>query len=405
MQTRADGEQPRHRRIPGTRRSESRADAGPLSARARGACSQRTGVVNNGLCGDSQDTRRRDHLNQCGFKYQQRGDDNRAMNTAADFWRSVGETFVDRTPELSLALAEHATTGRPLIDILVVRGLVSAHDLEAALFTFDQEEEEEEEEEDPGTVPAARTVVPLDEAREGHALRRGHANSSQLDPARDKDRAQSLQEDSIQRYSDTRVCSASSSHFPLDGLLDRVGAATDRLEETRARLHALDQREQETLARWQAARSEIAEPDGELAALLAQLEEKKQKWAEAREVARSELGRAAKLEAEAAVLVSDVGQSARALADLIASHPELPPGARRDRHTEPDPSPDAAPASEEGVVYLVPRVGTWALIERSAPVPTPGDVVALDDHQFVVTRITRSPLPFDRRPCVILGNR
>jgi len=60
------------------------------------------------------------------------------------------------------------------------------------------------------------------------------------------------------------------------------------------------------------------------------------------------------------------------------------------------------PAYEDGVVYMLPRTGTYALVERQGPVPTLGELVELDGNQFLVTRVGRSPLPFDSRACVFL---
>ncbi len=64
-----------------------------------------------------------------------------------------------------------------------------------------------------------------------------------------------------------------------------------------------------------------------------------------------------------------------------------------------------APAVTEplpGLVYLFPRAGEYELLEREGAAPAPGQVVELEGESFVVSRVGRSPLPFDRRSCVYL---
>jgi hypothetical protein len=60
------------------------------------------------------------------------------------------------------------------------------------------------------------------------------------------------------------------------------------------------------------------------------------------------------------------------------------------------------PEAKPGAVYLFPRAGEYELVEREGETPNPGEQVELEGESFVVARVGRSPLPFDRRSCVYL---
>jgi hypothetical protein len=60
------------------------------------------------------------------------------------------------------------------------------------------------------------------------------------------------------------------------------------------------------------------------------------------------------------------------------------------------------PEAEPGIVYLFPRAGEYELVERAGSTPAPGEQVELEGESFVVARVGRSPLPYDRRSCVYL---
>ncbi len=68
---------------------------------------------------------------------------------------------------------------------------------------------------------------------------------------------------------------------------------------------------------------------------------------------------------------------------------------------------ETAMPSEAGVGYLlfVPAPSGYQLAERTGSVPAPGDVLEFDDWEgrYVVSRVIRSPLPDDMRPCVYLA--
>jgi hypothetical protein len=63
--------------------------------------------------------------------------------------------------------------------------------------------------------------------------------------------------------------------------------------------------------------------------------------------------------------------------------------------------------SEEGEGYLLftPLPSGYQLVERTGSVPAQGDVLELDERKgrYVVSRVIRSPLPDDTRPCVYLA--
>jgi hypothetical protein len=68
----------------------------------------------------------------------------------------------------------------------------------------------------------------------------------------------------------------------------------------------------------------------------------------------------------------------------------------------PAESVPAEPEAQPGLVYLFPRAGEYELVEREGVTPAPGELVELEGESFVVARVSRSPLPFDRRSCVYL---
>ena len=65
----------------------------------------------------------------------------------------------------------------------------------------------------------------------------------------------------------------------------------------------------------------------------------------------------------------------------------------------------ASPEWNGGYLVFVPGPTGYQLVERTGSVPAQGDVVELDDEiaRYVVSRVIRSPLPADARPCVYLA--
>jgi hypothetical protein len=79
--------------------------------------------------------------------------------------------------------------------------------------------------------------------------------------------------------------------------------------------------------------------------------------------------------------------------------------ARLDR-LEENEEERAVPSGATGsYVLFVPAPSGYQLVERSGSVPAPGDVLALEEGKgrYVVSRVIRSPLPDDTRPCVNLA--
>jgi hypothetical protein len=62
----------------------------------------------------------------------------------------------------------------------------------------------------------------------------------------------------------------------------------------------------------------------------------------------------------------------------------------------------AVEEAKPGLVYLFPRAGEYELVERDGATPAPGELVEVEGESFVVARVGRSPLPYDRRSCVYL---
>ena len=58
-----------------------------------------------------------------------------------------------------------------------------------------------------------------------------------------------------------------------------------------------------------------------------------------------------------------------------------------------------------GHVEYAPFPEGYRLIASDEPSPRPGDVVDVEGHSFLVTRVGRSPLPADARPCAFLARR
>jgi hypothetical protein len=81
-------------------------------------------------------------------------------------------------------------------------------------------------------------------------------------------------------------------------------------------------------------------------------------------------------------------------------------GARLDAVTAPpsesesEPEPEPEPVAP-GHVLLLSTTEGYRLVERDGPPPAPGGLVAHDGRDYGVLGRGRSPLPGDRRPCVL----
>jgi hypothetical protein len=52
---------------------------------------------------------------------------------------------------------------------------------------------------------------------------------------------------------------------------------------------------------------------------------------------------------------------------------------------------------------FVPAPGGYELVEATGAPPLPGASVTIDDRRYTVEGARRTPLPFDRRPCIVLA--
>jgi chromosome segregation ATPase len=84
-------------------------------------------------------------------------------------------------------------------------------------------------------------------------------------------------------------------------------------------------------------------------------------------------------------------QLAEALGELSSFHPEAP--AARE---------EADASSEDGFVCFLPSVTGYQLIHINGPMPDAGDAIDLNQARYLVAKVGRSPLPFDRRRCAYL---
>jgi hypothetical protein len=78
---------------------------------------------------------------------------------------------------------------------------------------------------------------------------------------------------------------------------------------------------------------------------------------------------------------------------------------------DPDPAPELrAPGQSPGASTVVSHLlyvadGGYRIVERPGDAQPVGALVELDGTRYLVTRVGRSPLPGDRRPCVYLESR
>ena len=154
------------------------------------------------------------------------------------------------------------------------------------------------------------------------------------------------------------------------------------------------------MATWEEARREAERYGGQLAELQAHLEEKKHVLSAASASAAAWTARAAELESDTETLIGRVTTAARALATLATT---------RFTAKGADLSLQAGGGNGHGskdvetsVLYFVPKAEGYDLVERDGALPAVGEALEFGEQEFVVTKVGRSPLPFDRRSCVFL---
>jgi DNA repair exonuclease SbcCD ATPase subunit len=377
------------------------------------------------------------------------------MEAAHTSWRSLGELFVERglisEADLERALAEQVATKRRLADILVRRGLVTGHDITNAL--MEQLGSEVPMDASPAPAPApARApapapapvaehtaeIVPLPDPVQAGPAAAAAATEQKADAPKKASRKKSEPEvaelnpeaphtgydlpisahaliaeaDSRRRVAESELAAEREAHAQVLRGLEQVRAELDardlstdslarELEETQTRLRT---REDELSAEdsiWDEARREAERAGGQLAELRVRLEEKEHELSEASASAAAWTARATELEAETDTLAARVTAAGHVL-EVLASTRFAANGADMSRQATPGNGHGQKTSGQTGVLYFVPQAEGYDLVERDGALPSVGETLEFGEQQFVVTKIGRSPLPFDRRSCVFL---
>jgi seryl-tRNA synthetase len=174
------------------------------------------------------------------------------------------------------------------------------------------------------------------------------------------------------------------------------------MKETQARLRNREEELANQVAIWEEARREAERCGGQLAELQGRLEEKEHELSEASASAAAWAARSVELESETDALTDRVEAAVAALENLAAT---------RFAANGADLSGQAVPTNGQsrkrataptGVLYFVPKAEGYDLVEREGELPAVGESLEFGEQQYVVTKLGRSPLPFDRRACVFL---
>lgn len=371
------------------------------------------------------------------------------MEAASTSWRSLGELFVERglisEADLERALAEQVATKRRLADILVRRGLVTGHDITSALM------------EQLGTKPAALPrpakkpsgpaaaaaaaapapvpvpepveVVPLPEPPRP-APEPAPAAVERIEPAPAAEpeprpfeasappvssisaHALIAEADARRRGAEAALIAAREAHAQVIRGIEQVRTELEardlpadglarELKETQARLRIREEELANTLLKWEEARREAERCGSQLAELQGRLDEKEHELSEASASAAAWAARSSELENEADALAVRVDAAVAALENLAATR--FAGGADLTGQAKPtNGSSRKRAAVQAGVLYFVPKAEGYDLIEREGELPAVGEAMEFGEQQYVVTKLGRSPLPFDRRACVFL---
>jgi hypothetical protein len=177
---------------------------------------------------------------------------------------------------------------------------------------------------------------------------------------------------------------------------------TRELEDTRRNLRDREDELAHQVEVWGDARREAERCGGQLSELQARLEEKEEELSEASASASAWAARASELDAETEALAGRVDSAVHALETLAATR-FAANGADLSRQAQSSANAQARKRNgQSGVLYFVPKAEGYDLVERDGELPDVGASMAFGEEQFVVTKIGRSPLPFDRRNCVFL---
>jgi DNA repair exonuclease SbcCD ATPase subunit len=376
------------------------------------------------------------------------------MEAAHTSWRSLGELFVERglisEADLERALAEQVATKRRLADILVRRGLVTGRDITNALMEQLGTEAPLEASPAPAAAfapapPPAPTpiaeqrkaeIVPLPDPVQAGPAAAAAATEPKAEQPKQAPRKTSEPEgkqeaplpggydlaisahaliaeaDSRRRVAESELAAEREAHAQVLRGLEQVRAELDardlstdslakELEQTQARLRTREDELSSEVSIWDEARREAERAGGQLAELRVRLEEKEHELSEASASAAAWTARASELEAETDTLAGRVTAAAHAL-EVLANTRFAANGADMTRQAVPGNGHGQKPSGQTGVLYFVPQAEGYDLVERDGALPSVGESLEFGEQQFVVTKIGRSPLPFDRRSCVFL---
>jgi hypothetical protein len=369
------------------------------------------------------------------------------MEAASTSRRSLGEYFVEKgliTPsDLERAQAEHLTTKRRLADVLVKRGLVTGADITRALMDqlgmaeppaaaatvhpsaeqepaatvpeADRESSTSHPQPDLVLVPRAEDPSPgqLDEAPwpgENAATEPepwpGENAATEPEPWPgeidfDSWPGEVLPHDSTSTVDPAPPAAADEPEPPVadepepwhtnpwDVTPASGQPAVESAGEAEPAVRPFPEFPAETPVE-PGAPAEAVAPPAALENVHATIEARRRELSEAIATAASWTMRASELQVEIDALVE------QANAAVAAPEPAEP-----DAVTAAPPGP--LPVEETGAVFLVPGPDRFELVEVDVDTPGVGETVHLDDRRYVVTEVTSSPLPFDRRKCAILA--
>jgi hypothetical protein len=341
-------------------------------------------------------------------------DDKERVEAAETSRRSLGEFFVERgvisEADLEGALAEQVATKQRLADILVRRGLVTGRDITMALM---------EQLGSPAPEPPIAEVValptpPAEEAPEPEpASDPEPALVSVPEPSSEPSiSAPTLvaRAASRRRAAEAELSAAREAHAQILRGLEQVRAeleardlSTDSLTRELDQTHVLLRRHEEELAhaveRWEEAGRAAEHCDVELTEAQSHLEATRQELSEASASASAWAARASELDAETKALAGRFASAVQAL-DTLASTLFADDEAQLSRPAAPTSA--GIHVAQTGALYFVPKAEGYDLIEREDELPAVGETLEFGGQPYVVTKIGRSPLPFDRRSCVFL---
>ncbi len=219
-------------------------------------------------------------------------------------------------------------------------------------------------------LAAERDALQEAENRRGRARRERDAAHAELEQARAE-----LVETEARAATLEQQISASDSALAAER--DANASAGRRLEQALAKLRGAEDRA-----------AEVADQTEGLVAEQTALSTEARRELEAAERRRAEVE--SRLAEEAASHLETRNVLAQALDELTGHRVRASPGVE-----------DAAHA-HEGYLCFAPGKEGYRLVQRAGSMPAQGEAHELDGAEYVVMRVGRSPLPFDRRRCVYL---